>query len=173
MSINVCIFGVSGYTGSTLLKLLNKHRHVNLIGVFGDKTLGKKIRALFPSLQNLPNITVTNYKKFNFKTTDLIFSCIPHGKFQKEIFPKLEYDNSIIDLSGDFRIDDKKEYEKYYKCKHKSFSYKKKFVYGLSEINRKSIKSSKFIANPGCYPTSVLIPLIPLLKKKSLSKQSL
>ena len=67
MSINVCIFGVSGYTGSTLLKLLNKHRHVNLIGVFGDKTLGKKIRALFPSLQNLPNITVTNYKKFNFK----------------------------------------------------------------------------------------------------------
>ena len=166
MSINVCIFGVSGYTGSTLLKLLNKHRHVNLIGVFGDKTLGKKIRALFPRLQNLPNLTVTNYKKFNFKTTDLIFSCIPHGKFQKEIFPKLDYDNSIIDLSGDFRIDDKKEYEKYYKCKHKSFSYKKKFVYGLSEINRKSIKSSKFIANPGCYPTSVLIPLIPLLKKK-------
>ena len=173
MSINVCIFGVSGYTGSTLLKLLNKHRFVNVIGVFGEKTLGHKLRSLFPNLQNLPNITITDFKKFNFINVDLVFSCLPHGKFQREIIPKMNYDKAIIDLSGDFRIDDKKEYEKYYNCKHKSFSHKKKFVYGLSEINRKNIKLSKYISNPGCYPTSILIPLIPLLKKNLLKKTDL
>jgi len=168
MSINVCIFGVSGYTGSTLLKFLDKHKNVNLVGVFGNKTLGKKIRILFPKLSHLPNIKISDFKKFNFDKVDLIFTCLPHGKFQKEIFPKLKYSNAIIDLSGDFRIDNKKQYEKYYKCKHKSFSYKKKFVYGLTEINRKKIKLSKYVCNPGCYPTSILIPLIPLLKNNIL-----
>jgi len=162
------IFGVSGYTGSTLLKLLNKHKSVNLVGAFGNKTLGKKIIILFPKLSHLPNIKISDFKKFNFDKVDLIFTCLPHGKFQKEIFPKLKYSNAIIDLSGDFRIDDKKIYEKYYKCKHKSFSYKKKFVYGLTEINRKKIKLSKYVSNPGCYPTSILIPLIPLLKNNIL-----
>ena len=170
MSINVCIFGVSGYTGSTLLSFLDKHKNVNLVGVFGNKTLGKKLRLIFPKLNNLPNIKITDYKKFNLKNVDLIFSCLPHGKFQKDIFPKLNYKNAIIDLSGDFRIENQKEYEKYYKCKHKSFLHKKKFVYGLTEINREKIKISKFISNPGCYPTSVLIPLIPLLKNGLLKK---
>ena len=166
MSINICIFGVSGYTGATLLKLLDKHKNANLVGVFGNQTLGKRLRYLFPNLSNLPNIKITDFKKFNFDKVDLIFSCLPHGKFQKEILPKLAYENAIIDLSGDFRIDNKKEHEKYYKCIHKSFLHKKKFIYGLTEINREKIKSSKFISNPGCYPTSILIPLIPLLKNK-------
>ena len=170
MTINVCIFGVSGYTGSTLLNFLDKHKNVNVVGVFGNKTLGKKLRLLFPNLNNLPNIKIADYEKFDFKNVDLIFSCLPHGKFQKEIFPKLSYNNAIIDLSGDFRIDNQKEYEKYYECKHKSFLHKKKFVYGLTEIYREKIKSAKFVSNPGCYPTSVLIPLIPLLKNNILKK---
>ena len=123
MSVNVCIFGVSGYTGSTL-KFLDKHKSVNLVSVFGNKTLGKKIKFYFP------NLVIYKYKnfgfqKFNFDKVDLIFTCLPHGKFQKEIFPKLKYSNAIIDLSGDFRIDDKKQYEKYYKCKHKKFFMRK------------------------------------------------
>ena len=170
MSINVCIFGVSGYTGSTLLKLLNKHKNVNLVGVFGYTSVGKKIQDLFPNLLNLPDIKIGNYKNFDFGKTDLIFSCLPHGQFQKEVFANLNYKKSIIDLSGDFRLEIKSEYEKFYKCKHTNFLQKKKFVYGLTEINRKEISSSKFIANPGCYPTSVLIPLMPLLKAKIKSQ---
>ena len=170
MTINVCIFGVSGYTGATLLKFLNKHKNVNLIGVFGNKTLGTKIRLLFPNLNNLPDIKISDYKKFKFEKVDLIFSCLPHGKFQREIFPKIKYKNAVIDLSGDFRIDNKTDYEKYYKCKHKSFAHKKKFVYGLTEVYRETIKSSKYISNPGCYPTSVLIPLIPLVKNNVLKE---
>ncbi len=166
MSINVCIFGVSGYTGSTLLKLLNKHKNVNIVGVFGNSSVGKKIQDLFPNLLNLPDIEIRNYKNFDFGKTNLIFSCLPHGQFQKEVFSNLNYENSIIDLSGDFRLDVKSEYETFYKCKHTNFHQKKNFIYGLTEINRKEISCSKFIANPGCYPTSVLIPLIPLLKEK-------
>ena len=74
MSVNVCIFGVSGYTGSTLLKFLDKHKSVNLVGVFGNKTLGKKIRILFPKLSHLPNIKISDFKKFNFDKVDLIFT---------------------------------------------------------------------------------------------------
>ena len=170
MTINVCIFGVSGYTGSTLLKLLNKHKNVNLVGVFGYTSVGKKIQDLFPNLLNLPDIEIGNYKNFDFEKTDLIFSCLPHGQFQKEVFANLNYKKSIIDLSGDFRLDTKSEYETFYKCKHNNFSQKKDFVYGLTEINREQIRSSKFIANPGCYPTSILIPLIPLLKEKIKSQ---
>ena len=166
MSINICIFGVSGYTGSTLLKLLSKHKKVNLVGVFGSSNVGKKIKDLFPNLLNLPDIEIINYKNFDFEKTNLIFSCLPHGKFQKDVFPNLNYKNSIIDLSGDFRLEIKSEYEKFYKCKHTYFSQKKHFVYGLTEINRKEITTSKFIANPGCYPTSILVPLIPLFKKR-------
>ena len=169
MSINVCIFGVSGYTGSTLLKLLNKHRFVNVIGVFGEKTLGHKLRSLFPNLQNLPNITITDFKKFNFTNVDLVFSCLPPGLFQSKIIKNLDPNISIIDLSGDFRLENKIIYESFYETSHKSFNLKDKFVYGLSEINRDVIKKSKFISNPGCYPTSILIPLIPLLEKKVIN----
>ena len=73
MSVNVCIFGVSGYTGSTLLRLLDKHKSVNLVGVFGNKTLGKKIRILFPKLSHLPNIQISDFKKFNFDKVDYIY----------------------------------------------------------------------------------------------------
>ena len=170
MSINVCIFGVSGYTGSTLLKFLNKHRNVNIVAVFGSNSIGENLRYMFPKLNNLPNIKISDYRKFNFEKVDLTFSCLPHGKFQTEIFSKINFKNAIIDLSGDFRIDNKKEYEQYYNCKHESFSYKKEFVYGLTEINREKIKLSKFVANPGCYPTSILIPLIPLLKNNLINE---
>ena len=72
----------------------------------------------------------------------------------------------IIDLSGDFRLEDKTIYEDFYNIKHKNFNLKKKFVYGLSEVYRNQISKAKYICNPGCYPTSILIPLIPLLKEK-------
>ena len=72
----------------------------------------------------------------------------------------------IIDLSGDFRLEDKMIYEDFYNIKHKNFNLKKKFVYGLSEVYRNQISKAKYICNPGCYPTSILIPLIPLLKEK-------
>ena len=171
MQINVCIFGVSGYTGSQLIHFLAKHKFVNIVGIFGNETIGGKIKDLFPSLKNLPDLTISNYSDFNFGNVDLIISCLPHGKFQSSIINNLKEKTSIIDLSGDFRLDDLSLYEEFYGIKHKSKDINSKFVYGLSEVYKKEIKKAKFIANPGCYPTSILLPLIPLIKKRIVNNQ--
>ena len=173
MSLNVCIFGVSGYTGSKLLYYLDKHKQTNLHGVFGDSTLGKKLGDLFKNLNKSNEIKISNYKDFDFSETDLIFSCLPHGKLQRDIIKNIDSKISIIDLSGDFRLCSEAKYQKFYNLSHRSYELKEKFCYGLSEIYRRKIKQSKFISNPGCYPTSILLPLIPLIKEKKLSIQDI
>ena len=173
MSLNVCIFGVSGYTGSKLLYYLDKHKQTNIHGVFGNSTSGKKLGDLFKNLNKSNKIKISNYEEFDFSKTDLIFSCLPNGKLQKEIIKNLDPKISIIDLSGDFRLNSKSEYQKFYNLSHKSYALKEKFCYGLSEVYRKKIKQSKFISNPGCYPTSILLPLIPLIKEKKLRIQDI
>ena len=169
MSLNVCIFGVSGYTGSKLLYYLDKHKKIKIHGVFGNSTAGMKLGDLFKNLNKSDKIKISNYEDFDFSKTDLIFSCLPNGKLQKEIINNLDPKISIIDLSGDFRLNSKAKYQKFYNLSHKSYALKEKFCYGLSEVYRRKIKQSKFISNPGCYPTSILLPLIPLIKDKKLS----
>ncbi len=170
MTLNVCVFGVSGYTGAKLLHFINKHKKVNLVGVFGKASEGKKLSSILPNLKNLKNLEITDYRKFDFKTVDLIFSCLPHGEFQQSIFPQLDPKLSIIDLSGDFRIKDFKKYELFYDIKHNSKEKKNIFTYGLTEIYKNDISNSKYVANPGCYPTSILLPLLPLVKEGILKK---
>ena len=169
MALNVCVFGVSGYTGSKLLYYLNKHKKITIIGVFGNSKIGENLNEIYPTIKNLPKLKITDYKDFDFSKVDLVFSCLPAGLFQSKIIKNLDPNIPIIDLSGDFRLENKVTYESFYKTTHKSFDLKNKFVYGLPEINRDVIKKSKFISNPGCYPTSILIPLIPLLKKKIIN----
>ena len=166
MSLNVCIFGVSGYTGSKLLYFLDKHKKVSIRGVFGHSTIGKKLGDIFQNLQNTSEIVITEYRDFVFDKIDLIFTCLPHGKLQKDIINNLDPKIPIIDLSGDFRLESNNEYEKFYNSSHSSYDLQQKFFYGLTEIYRDKIKTAKFISNPGCYPTSILIPLIPLIKEK-------
>ena len=166
MPLNVCIFGVSGYTGSKLLSYLTKHKDVRISGVFGEKSVGKNLTELLPNISGLPDLKITSFNDFKFENVDLIFSCLPHGKFQNNIISNLDLNIPIIDLSGDYRLEDQMIYEEFYKIKHKNFNLKKKFVYGLSEIYRNQISKAKYICNPGCYPTSILIPLIPLLQEK-------
>ena len=169
MSLNVCIFGVSGYTGSKLLHFLDKHKKVSLKGVFGHATIGKKLSDIYQNLQNTSEVIISEYKDYNFDEIDLIFSCLPHGKFQRDIINDLDPNIPIIDLSGDFRLESKNDYEKFYDSSHDSHDLQKKFFYGLTEIYREKIKNAKFISNPGCYPTSILIPLIPLIKEKKFN----
>ena len=170
MLLNVCIFGVSGYTGSKLLELLCKHDKVKIVGVFGEKSIGTNLKDKFPKIHNTPNLIITNFKEYDFAETDLIFSCLPHGKFQSEIASYIDSKISVIDLSGDFRLKEISDYKKFYKTEHNCSGIIKNFVYGLSEINYSKIINSKFIANPGCYPTSILIPIIPLIKNNFLEQ---
>lgn len=166
MSINICIFGVSGYTGAKLLHFLNKHKEVNVQAVFGKKTLGTKLSDLFVNLNKLSNLKISDYQDFNFDKTDLIFSCLPNGNLQNNIIKNLDPKIPIIDLSGDFRLNSIDDYKKFYDLNHEASPFKNKFCYGLSEIYREKIRNKKFVANPGCYPTSILIPLIPLINHR-------
>ena len=167
MKINVTIFGASGYTGTQLLSLLSNHKSVNISGVYGDKTSGKKLKDLFPYIKNIPDIIISSYEDFKSNSCDLVFLCLPHQK-SEIIIDKIKK-LKVIDLSSDFRIKDEKHYFDWYNSRHSKPDLLSKFVYGLSELNRSKIKNSDLIANPGCYPTSILIPLLPLLKENVLS----
>ena len=167
--LNVLVAGSTGYIGVQLVKLLCKHKYIKIKYLCGNSSIGKKINYYDKELgkYNLPKIIRINYKYF--KNVDVIFTALPNGKSQI-IANNLYKKNILIDLSADFRIKKANIYNEFYKIKHKSKKFLNESVYGLSELNEKKIRSSRIIACPGCYPTSIIIPLLPLLKKNLLKK---
>ena len=170
--LNILIAGSTGYIGVQLVKLLCKHKFVKIRYLCGNTSIGKKIYTYDKSLKKykLPNIIKIKYKYF--KEVDVIFTALPNGQSQK-IANNLNDRNVLIDLSADFRIKKPIIYKKFYKIKHKSKSCLKQSVYGLSELNEEEIKNKKIIACPGCYPTSIITPLFPLLKNNYLKKNKI
>jgi N-acetyl-gamma-glutamyl-phosphate reductase len=165
--INVAVIGATGYTGLDLVLMLSNHPKINILNLCATKNLGKKITFFDKRIKkNLPKISSTN--NILWKNLDLVFLSLPNGEAQsliKKTFYK--YKNlKYIDLSADFRITNKKIYENNYKIKHKAPEFIKHSIYSISEFNKKKINKFRIISNPGCYPTSIQIPLIPLLKKK-------
>ena len=163
--LNVLIAGSTGYIGIQLIKLLLKHNNINIKYLCGSSSVGKSISNYDKTVKNykLPKI-----KKFSFKylnNIDVVFAALPNGEAQK-ISNSLLPNNILIDLSADFRLSKAKEYLKWYKIKHKSIKNIKNSIYALPEISKNNIKKYKIISCPGCYPTSALLPLIPLIKKK-------
>ena len=163
--LNVLIAGSTGYIGIQLIKLLLKHNNINIKYLCGSSSVGKSISNFDKTVKNykLPKI-----KKFSFKylnNIDVVFTALPNGEAQK-ISNSLLPNNILIDLSADFRLSKAKDYLKWYKIKHKSIKNIKNSIYALPEISKNNIKKYKIISCPGCYPTSVLLPLIPLIKKK-------
>ena len=165
--LNVLIAGSTGYIGIQLVKLLCKHKFVKIKYLCGNSSIGKRIDKYDKSLTKykLPKIIKINYKLF--KEVDVIFTALPNGQSQI-IANNLNKKNVLIDLSADFRIKNYNIYEKFYKIKHKSKNLLKQSIYGLSELNENKIKNKNIIACPGCYPTSIILPLFPLLKNNYL-----
>ena len=165
--LNALIAGSTGYIGVQLIKLLIKHKNVNIRYLCGNTSVGKKISYFdkFFLRKKLPRIT--KFDKKYLKEVDVIFTALPNGEAQ-EISNKLLKKNILIDLAADFRLKKSLEYSKWYKQKHKSLSNIKNSIYALPEITRKKIKNFKIIGCPGCYPTSILLPLIPLIQKKKI-----
>ena len=164
--INVAVIGATGYTGLDLVLLLSKHPKVSIQYLCATKNLGKKIFIFDKRIKKrLPKISSIN--NINWKKLDLIFLSLPNGEAQK--FIKKNYlkntDIKYIDLSADFRIYNRKIYEKNYKIKHKARDLIKESLYSIPEFNKKIDSKIRIIANPGCYPTSIQIPLVPLIKK--------
>ena len=172
--LNVAIAGATGYVGLDLVYLLSRHPKVNLMYLCAKKNIGKKIKSFDQRIKKkLPKIThLTNV---NWSNIDILFLTLPNGQAQK-IISKLffKYQNiKFIDLSADFRLKSPIQYTKWYKLKHQAKILQKKALYSICELSRKKIKNYKIIANPGCYPTSILLPLVPLLKSKLLRKDNI
>mgnify|MGYP001398482797 CR=1 FL=1 len=164
--INVAVIGATGYTGLDLILMLSKHPNVNIKYLCATKNLGKKISFFDKRIKKkLPNIS--SVESINWINLDLVFLSLPNGEAQK-LIKKIFFKNTrlkFIDLSADFRISNSKIYEKNYNIKHKAKNLIKNSIYSIPELNKKLINNFRIISNPGCYPTSIQIPLIPIIKK--------
>ena len=161
--LNVLIAGCTGYIGIELVKLLIKHKRVNIKYLCGSTSVGKKISHFDKSIKGkLPKII--KFNKSKLRNVDIIFTALPNGEAQK-ISKHLFKHNTLIDIAADFRLNANK-YLKWYKQKHKAPNNIKKSIYSLPELNNEDLKKYQIIACPGCYPTSILLPLKPLVKKK-------
>ena len=163
--LNVLIAGSTGYMGVQLVKLLVKHKNINIKYLCGNSSIGKKISFYDQKLKNKKLPRIVKFNKSYLKEIDIIYTALPNGEAQN-ISKHLLSKNKLIDLAADFRLSSPEEYKKWYKIKHKAKEKISKSIYALTEVNKKYLKKYKIIACPGCYPTSILLPLIPLLKKK-------
>ncbi len=172
--INIAIVGATGFTGLDLVYLLSNHPKVNIKYLCATKNLGKKISYFDKRIKKkLP--LISSLKSINLSNIDLIFLSLPNGEAQKIInktfykFKRLKY----IDLSADFRLTNPRVYFLNYRIKHKAQKLIKYSIYSITELTKKKIKNFRIISNPGCYPTSIQIPLIPIIKKRLINLNSI
>ena len=166
--MNISILGASGYVGSEMIHLCLKHPNIKIESLSGNETAGLNVSKVIPGLRDSLDLSFKSLDQIDFNNTDFIFSCLPHAELQSN-FSKLPNNIKLIDLSADFRLKDSQDYNKWYGFTHNHPKKLNEFIYGLTEFNREKIKAANYIANPGCYPTSILMPLIPLLKNKIIS----
>ena len=171
-TLNALIAGSTGYIGVQLVKLLIKHKYVNIRYLCGDSSIGKKISSYEKSFKNKNLPKIVRYNKKQLENVDVIFTALPNGEAQiisKDLLKK----NTLIDLAADFRLQKASDYLKWYKQKHKAINNIKKSIYAIPEISGKKIKNFKIIGCPGCYPTSILLPIIPLIKNRSINTKKI
>ena len=172
--LKIAVIGATGYTGLDLVHILSKHPKVEISYLCATKNLGKKISYFDKRIKKfLPKITsMTN---INFNKLELVFLSLPNGEAQKiiRILYKKYKRLKFIDLSADFRIRNTKIFKKNYKFNHKARNLINDSIYSISEFSKKIISNYRIIANPGCYSTSVLLPLIPLIKKNYVNKDNI
>jgi N-acetyl-gamma-glutamyl-phosphate reductase len=175
--IKTAIVGASGYTGSELLRLLLQHPHVDLCAVTSRQEAGKAISALFPRFRSLPGADLAfmepDADAIAATGAQVAFLALPHGVAAEIATALLARGLKVIDLSADFRIHDPGVYQEFYQHPHPAPELLKSSVYGLAEMYEKEIAAASLIAAPGCYPTSILLPLIPLLRANLLDPHSI
>ncbi len=163
----VAIVGASGYSGEELVRLLLNHPHVELVAVTSRQNAGQTLAQVFPKFASHPKSKALRFTEpkaeLLAKLADVVFLALPHGVAAEYAVPLLDAGCVIIDLSADFRLKHAEIYREFYAHDHPAPELLKKAVYGLPEIYRDEIKKSLLIAAPGCYPTSILLPVIPLL----------
>lgn len=159
--IKVGIIGATGYTGIELVKILSRHPQVQIAFATSDSYAGKKLSDAFPCAWDIPLIA---HDAAPLDQIDVAFLALPHGASTDFAKRALEAGARVIDLSADFRLHDAAAYEKWYGAKHPAPELVSQAVYGLPELHKAKINNAELIANPGCYPTSVILGLAPILR---------
>ncbi len=164
----VAIVGASGYSGEELVRLLLNHPYAELVAVTSRQNAGQTLAQIFPKFASHPKTKTLRFVEPNAellaKQADVVFLALPHGVAAEFAVPLLAAGCTVIDLSADFRLKSVEIYKEFYAHDHPAPELLTKSVYGLPEFYRDEIKNSALIASPGCYPTSILLPTIPLLK---------
>lgn len=161
--ISVGIVGGTGYTGVELVRLLVRHPAVEIRVLTSRTEAGTRVDAMFPSLRGLTDLKFSANAAGELAECDVVFFATPHGVAMSQAKELLAQDTKIIDLAADFRLQDTTEFEKWYGMPHACPDLLAESVYGLPEMNREKIKKARIIGNPGCYPTTVQLGLLPLL----------
>src|SRR5256885_914352 len=168
MNKKVAIAGASGYSGEELVRLLLHHPHVQLAAVTSRQYAGQTVAQVFPKFAHHPGAKTLRFTDPNApllaKQAEVVFLALPHGVAAEYALPLLRLGCQVIDLSADFRVKSAAVYKEYYAHDHPAPDLLEHSVYGLPEIYRAQIKNASLIASPGCYPTSILLPTIPLLR---------
>ena len=171
--INVVVAGATGYVGLDLVNYLSKHPKINIAYLCAQKNLGKDLNFFDKRIsKKLPKIS--DLKKVNWNNVNLLFLSLPNGVAQKIIKKNFHYKHlKFIDLSADFRIKDFKEFKNWYSIIHRAKDLINKSIYSIPEFTKNTIKKFRIIANPGCYPTSIQLALLPLFKKSLLNTKNI
>lgn len=164
----VAVIGASGYTGLELLRLIFCHPNAEVVAITSRSSAGKKVTEVFPRFEGHPGTEICfiepDMQAVADTDAEVAFLALPHGAaapFAKEL---LELGIKVIDLSADFRLDDAAVYQDFYDHPHPAPELLCEAVFGLPEIYREEIKAARLVASPGCYPTSIMLPLIPILR---------
>ena len=187
--LRIAILGASGYTGGELLRLLVRHPSAEIVLLSADRRAGVPVATVFPHLApyDLPDFVSLEEIEWAGIEIDVVFCALPHGtthgvakgllhserrgivdelivETKQDLVAAVHGDLKIIDLSPDFRLDDPEVYAEWYGTNHDAMALQSQAIYGLSEFTREEIAAERLVACPGCYPTSALLPLVPLLR---------
>lgn len=165
MSVSVCIVGASGYTGVELIRVLSIYEEVEIVQITSRQFAGKTLKEVFPVFFKTKYQNLLFEEDFNLQA-DYYFLALPHEASLETVKHLIENGKKVIDLSGAYRIKDISKYPQYYGFEHNHPDVLERAVYGLPEIFREQIKTADLVANPGCYPTSVILGLYPAVSEK-------
>ncbi|MCL6635867.1 MAG: N-acetyl-gamma-glutamyl-phosphate reductase [Peptococcaceae bacterium] len=174
MTIRVGIIGATGYTGAELVRILSRHPEVELAALTTQSYAGRPFWEVYPHLYKYNRLTCGEMNlPALLDSCDVIFVALPHGHAMPVALEAARRGKKLIDLGADFRLDDYRVYEQWYRVEHGARELLAGAVYGLPEVNRARIRGAWLVANPGCYPTSAILALAPLLKNRLIDTGSI
>lgn len=172
--IKVSIIGATGYVGAELVHGFINHEHVSLTHLTSQSFTGKRFSDVYPSYRGLVDLELQDLSYETIaKDSDLVITALPHGVSSKIVPVLLSNGTRVIDHSGDYRYKDINTYKESYKLDHSSVELLQEAVYGLPEIHKDKLSGARLVANPGCFPTSTIVPLAPFVKNKLIKLDSI